>query len=247
MFSTRLIELLSRATSVAVLTGAGVSAESGVPTFRDPGGLWSQFRPEELANADAFLRNPDLVWSWYEFRRGIIADVAPNPGHAALAEFETLYSDFTLITQNVDGLHRRAGSRRLLELHGSILHNHCQSCRTPYGGEADDHAHPPRCTACGGLVRPSVVWFGEQLPQQEVREAWDAAARCQVFLSIGTSGEVYPAAQLPTVARNGGAYTVEINPRPSAIARQMHECIEGPSGVVLPALLEDVRRLRLTA
>lgn len=248
LFSSRLERLLETAQSVAILTGAGVSAESGVPTFRDPGGLWAQFRPEELANVDAFIRNPQLVWEWYQYRRRVISEVQPNPGHFALAEMETLVGDFTLATQNVDNLHQRAGSRDVTELHGNIARNICLDCRSDAGPLHVAEGDPvPRCAACGGMLRPGVVWFGEMLPGEQLRRASDAAARCQLFLSIGTSGEVYPAAQLPGLAREHGAYVVEINPRPSSIAHRMHECIEGPSGVVLPAMLDVMRRARGSA
>jgi NAD-dependent deacetylase len=247
LFSDRLLARCANAGSIAVLTGAGVSAESGVPTFRDPGGLWSRYRPEDLANMDAFLANPDLVWEWYSWRRTLIADVSPNPGHYALAEMEGLYPDFTLITQNVDNLHRRAGSTRIIELHGNIEHHRCIACDTPVAADAAPPSREAWHCRCGGLIRPSVVWFGEMLPQDALRDAWDAAERAEVFFSIGTSGEVYPAAQLPSVAQRNGAYVVEINPRPSAQARHMHELIEGASGVVLPALLDVIRRSRTNA
>jgi NAD-dependent deacetylase len=237
---------LAGARSVAVLTGAGVSAESGVPTFREPGGLWSKYRPEELANFDAFIRNPDLVWEWYSWRRALISEVKPNPGHYALAEMETLFPDFTLITQNVDNLHRRAGSTRVLELHGNIERNFCLQCLKPYtSNEAPPSKQAIRCD-CGGLIRPAVVWFGEMLPAEELRLAWEAAERADVFFSIGTSGAVYPAAQLPSVARQHGAYVVEINPNPSEQRHVMHEYIGGASGVVLPPLVETIRRMKST-
>jgi NAD-dependent deacetylase len=245
LFSARLERLLETAQSIAILTGAGVSAESGVPTFRDPGGLWSQFRPEELANVDAFIRNPQLVWEWYQYRRRVISEVAPNPGHFALAEMQTLLPDCTLVTQNVDNLHQRAGSGDVVELHGSIARNFCLDCRRDAGPlDIAEGGAVPSCTSCGGMIRPGVVWFGEMLPNEQLRRASDAAARCQLFLTIGTSGEVYPAAQLPGLAREHGAYVVEINPRPSSIAHRMHECIEGPSGIVLPAMVDVMRRAR---
>jgi NAD-dependent deacetylase len=248
LFSDRLHNLLERADSVAVLTGAGVSAESGVPTFRDPGGLWSRFKPEELANVDAFMRNPDLVWEWYSYRREVIAGVQPNAGHDALAGMETLIPDFTLVTQNVDNLHQRAGSADVVELHGNIERSFCMDCRAPVGMiDLPASKEVPHCAQCGGLIRPDVVWFGEMLPGEQLRRASDAAARCQLFLSIGTSGEVYPAAQLPGLAREHGAYVVEINPRASSIAHRMHECIEAPSGVVLPLFVDVIRRSRSTA
>lgn len=241
MFSETLIARLKNATSVAVLTGAGISAESGVPTFRGADGLWKKFKPEELANVDAFLRNPDLVWEWYSYRRQLISNVTPNPGHVALAAMEKLYADFTLITQNVDNLHRLAGSRNILELHGNIMRSFCIDCQADYpdvSALAKDEA--PRCTSCAGLIRPGVVWFGEMLPEGAMRDAQRAAKRAQVFFSIGTSGEVYPAAQLPALARSFGAYVVEINPDHTAISHQMDECIRAASGEVMPKILEAV-------
>jgi NAD-dependent deacetylase len=242
-FSTALVERLASAERVAVLTGAGVSAESGITTFRDPGGLWQQFRPEELANFDAFIRNPALVQGWYAYRRKIALEKAPNPGHHALARMEELYDDFTLVTQNVDNLHRRAGSRHILELHGNIIRNYCVDCRRPAADtEIDGHddGEVMRCL-CSGPIRPDVVWFGEMLPAATLQEAAEAAGRCEVFLSIGTSAIVYPAAQIPLIAIDSGAYVAEINIEPSALAGVMSEVILGPSGVVLPALLAAVK------
>ncbi len=247
MFSDQLLSALAGARSVAVLTGAGISAESGVPTFRDPGGLWAQFKPEELANVDAFMANPTLVWQWYSHRREVIGSVQPNAGHDALAALERLYGDFTLITQNVDGLHARAGSTRIIELHGSIQRSFCMQCARRYDEvEVPPSVEAPLC-ACGGRIRPAVVWFGEMLPPDAVRDAWAAAERSEVFFSIGTSGEVYPAAQLPSVAREHGAYVVEVNTKPTAISHRMHESIIGPSGTVLPALVDAVTRRRTVA
>ncbi len=247
MLSEILIQTLACARSVAVLTGAGISAESGVPTFRDPDGLWKQFKPQELASMDAFLRNPDLVWEWYSMRRKVLDRVQPNPGHFALVEMELLFPDFTLITQNVDGLHQRAGSSIVHELHGNIRRSFCIRCRKEC---AEDDSPPSlqvlKCD-CGGNIRPDVVWFGEMLPAKEVDVAWRAAERAEVFFSIGTSGEVYPAAQLPSIARNHGAYVVEINPQPTAISGIMNECLIGPSGTILPAIIEEIRRQKRTA
>lgn len=246
MISATLEGHLANASSITVLTGAGVSAESGVPTFRDKGGLWTKFKPEELANFQAFMANPNLVWEWYAHRRMIIQEVQPNPGHYALAELESLVPDFTVITQNVDNLHRRAGSTRVLELHGNIERSYCIDCRKPYEQSSDVEHVVPRC-GCGGLVRPDVVWFGEYLPEREMSLAWEAAERAELFFSIGTSGEVYPAAQLPGVARENGAYVVEINPNPSALATIMHECLMGTSASILPQLVATARRHRCTA
>lgn len=245
-FSPELTRRLAGAASVAVLTGAGVSAESGIPTFRDPGGIWEQFKPEELANISAFLRNPKLVQGWYEHRRLVAREKHPNSGHTALAELEDLVPAFTLITQNVDDLHRRAGSRRIVELHGNIMRSFCIDCgRSP--GEAEmlpDSEGAIRCAACSGLLRPDVVWFGEMLPMQALEGARDAAIEADVFLTVGTSGVVYPAADLPVLAHAHGAYVVEINVERSAIAGQLDEVVLGPAGEVLPALVDAVRAAR---
>lgn len=237
-----LIQVLLRARRVAALTGAGVSAESGVPTFRDAQtGLWAQYDPHELATPEAFQRNPRLVWEWYAWRREKVAGVEPNPGHYALAEMERRFPEFTLITQNVDGLHRRAGSRRMLELHGDITRSKCFACSRPAEAWAKTGEIPPRCPTCGGRLRPDVVWFGEMLPERALAAAMDAAARCDVFLSIGTSSLVYPAAALPEMALGAGAVVVEINPSETPLTPRATHSLRGPSGVVLPALLAALR------
>ena len=246
-FPPELIERLARARSVAVLTGAGISAESGVPTFRDPGGLWERFRPEELANVQAFLRNPDLVQRWYAYRRRLVREVEPNPGHYALVELERMVPDFALITQNVDNLHRQAGSRRVVELHGNLLRSYCIDCGRPADEvdlEAAAEGKPARCPACGGLIRPDVVWFGELLPEEALAEAYAACERAEVFLSVGTSAVVYPAAGLPLEAKRAGAYVAEINLQPSAIADQVDALLLGKAGEILPALVAAVRQAR---
>lgn len=245
-FSETLVRRLRQARRVAVLTGAGISAESGVPTFRDPDGLWQKFRPEELANVEAFLANPTLVQSWYAHRRRVVEDVRPNAGHLALAELEALVvgngGEFLLATQNVDGLHTRAGSQRLVELHGSLLRSTCLDCQAEVTGPAADERGAVTCEACGGLVRPDVVWFGEALPEDALGRASQAAAMADVYLSIGTSAVVYPAAGLPQIARQSGAYVAEINPEPSDIAWLLDEHVAGRAGEVLPDLVARVRR-----
>lgn len=244
-FSQELVDRLAQATSVMALTGAGISAESGVPTFRDPGGLWEAFSPEELANVDAFLNNPKLVQSWYAHRQAVIAEVEPNPGHYALAALGELIDDFTVITQNVDGLHQQAGSAHVAELHGNIRRAYCIDCEAP----APEGALTPaadtiaRCPTCGGLLRPDVVWFGEMLPRAEVQRAEQATQRADVCLSIGTSALVYPAAAIPQQARATGAYVAEVNIEPSAIADQIDETVIGKAGAVLPALVDAVRAI----
>jgi NAD-dependent deacetylase len=228
---------LKEARSVAVLTGAGVSAESGVPTFRGPGGLWRQHRPEDLATPGAFARNPKLVWEWYDWRRGRIAEIQPNPGHYALAEMEKRTPRFTLITQNVDGLHEQAGSRNVLRLHGSIWMVRCMSCEA----ESEDRRTPlpqmPPVCDCGGMLRPGVVWFGEPLPPGVWREAEAAARSAELFLVIGTSAVVYPAAGLAQIAKSSGARIVEINVAETVLSKEIDEFLQGPSGELLPRLI----------
>lgn len=242
-FSEKLLDKLSKASNVAVLTGAGVSAESGVPTFRDPGGIWEKFRPEELANFEAFMRDPDFVWSWYQHRREIMRDVKPNDGHFALAEMEKMFDNFDLITQNIDNLHFRAGSRNVTELHGNIERNYCIKCGQ-FAGEIDiSDKKVLKCEKCGGLVRPDVVWFGEMLPAEELRHAEEAAANADVFFSIGTSAEVYPAALLPVIARRAGAYSVEININKTAISYELNETLIGKSGDILKELVVKLKEI----
>lgn len=237
---TPLVDSLRRAKRVAVLTGAGISAESGVPTFRDAQtGLWAKYDPQELATAEAFRRDPKLVWDWYAWRRELVSRADPNPGHYALAEMERHIPHFSLITQNVDSLHRRAGSERLTELHGNISrvkcfqHGHAAS-------EWEDDDVPPRCSRCGSPLRPDVVWFGEALPREALDHALEAARTAEVFLSVGTSGIVQPAASLPLVAADAGAVLVEINPDRTPLSSVMTYRLSGPSGEILPALVSAV-------
>jgi NAD-dependent deacetylase len=239
-FSRELIDILRNTQSVCVLTGAGISAESGVPTFRGDEGLWEKFRPEELANFDAFMRNPDLVWEWYAYRRKLIHDVKPNPGHYALVELERRIKDFTLVTQNVDNLHRRAGSKNVVELHGNIERSYCVDCGadTPEA-ELHEFKGTPRCKQCGGLIRPGVVWFGEMLPTEAFSKAEEASARCDLFLCIGTSAVVYPAAALPFTALDQGAYVVEINLERTEFSSRAHEMLQGKAGEILPDLISQ--------
>jgi NAD-dependent deacetylase len=235
---------LEDAESVAVLTGAGISAESGVPTFRGQGGLWRSFRPEDLATPEAFERDPRLVWEWYGWRRGCIHKARPNAGHLALAELERRKTRdgkepqaFTLITQNVDGLHDRAGSRRILKLHGDIWLVRCVNCGAEERNEQVPLAElPPRCR-CGSLLRPGVVWFGEALPATEWEQAFAAAARPGVFMAVGTSGIVYPAAGLVEVARRAGSAIVVINPEATALDSHATWVMRGASGEILLRLL----------
>jgi NAD-dependent deacetylase len=236
VISNQLRGLLMPTTRVAILTGAGVSAESGVPTFRGAEGLWSKFRPEELANFDAFMANPRLVLEWYDYRRELMNTVQPNPGHETLARWEKYFNDFALITQNVDGLHRRAGSTKIHELHGNILKNKCSRCNRPAEWPHKfDPENLPTCE-CGGLLRPDVVWFGELLPARVIEEAWAKAEACELFFSLGTSAVVQPAASLPMVAKRAGAYVVEVNPEDTPLSGMCDEVFHGPSGEILPQI-----------
>jgi NAD-dependent deacetylase len=228
----------SRATirgPVTVLTGAGISAESGVPTFRGESGLWRRFQPQELATPEAFDRDPVLVWEWYDWRRGLIGSCVPNAAHETLAEMEAVLPGFTLITQNVDGLHQAAGSRKVLELHGNVWRVRCLSCdRVSENHQAPLPELPPRCSECGGLLRPDVVWFGESLPPEVLDKAWAAAARCRLMLVIGTSAVVHPAASLPLVALRNGAHLVEVNPAETPLSGHAHEVLRGRAAEMLP-------------
>ena len=243
--SAEFIQRLAVAKSVTVLTGAGVSAESGVPTFRDAQtGLWAKYRPEELATPRAFRRNPRLVWEWYAWRRKLVADAKANPAHAALAEMEQWFPQFHLITQNVDGLHQRAGSRNVIELHGNITRTKCFDEGTVIPSWQETGDVPPKCPNCGGLLRPDVVWFEEPLPEAEMEFAARASTTCEFFFSIGTSTVVYPAASLPFEALRAGASVVEINPQPTPFTEQAHFVLSGPAGVVLPELLAKLKSPR---
>jgi NAD-dependent deacetylase len=227
-------QLLRDASRIAVLTGAGISAESGIPTFRGTGGLWRNFRPEELATPEAFERDPATVWEWYRWRRQLISEAEPNPGHRALAELEARTPEFTLITQNVDGLHERAGSRRVLKVHGDIWINRCRSCGRETGELPAERL--PLCS-CGGVFRPGVVWFGESLPQDVWREAEKAAGRAQVMLVVGTSAQVYPAAGLVPVAQRNHSSVIEVNVGETPFSGSVDLVLRGPSGEILPAIV----------
>jgi len=230
---------LRAAERVLVLTGAGISAESGVPTFRGPQGLWRQFRPEDLATPEAFAREPRLVWEWYAWRRELIAPLQPNAAHRALAALESRVPSCLLATQNVDGLHAAAGSRRMVELHGTIWGLRCTGC----GRAGEDRRLsfpelPPRC-GCGAILRPDVVWFGEPLPEAAVGAAFEAARRADVVLVVGTSSLVYPAASLPEVARAAGAFVIEVNPERTPLSPLAHVSLRGTAAAHVPALVGE--------
>ena len=240
-FPADFIRFLKAASRIAVLTGAGVSQESGLRTFRDAQtGLWAQYKPEDLASPEAFARDPKLVWDWYAWRREAMKGVRPNPGHYALVELEKKIPQFTLITQNVDGLHRFAGSQNVLELHGNIQKVRCADCGTFTEEWGDDSETVPTCEKCGGLLRPDVVWFGEALPRAELEAAVNASRACQVYFSIGTSGLVQPAASLAHASRNNGSVVVEINAEPTPLTPKVDFAFHGKSGEILPDLLKAV-------
>jgi NAD-dependent deacetylase len=247
----RASEALRAARRVVVFTGAGISAESGIPTFRDAlTGLWARYDPEELATPQAFRADPELVWGWYEWRRALVSRAQPNAGHVAVAAIEAKVPGTVVVTQNVDDLHERAGSTALIRLHGSLFAPRCSDCAAPAAvpaasaGEGDvvepaegKRLPPPTCPGCGGLVRPGVVWFGEALPADALKAAVDAAAQCDLLLAVGTSGVVYPAAEIPAVAARHGATVVQVNPEPTALDRVADVNLRGPAAVVLPALV----------
>ncbi|CAN5617668.1 NAD-dependent deacylase [soil metagenome] len=241
---------LAEARRVVVSTGAGMSQESGIPTFRDAQeGLWARFSPQELATEAGFRANPRRVWSWYAWRRRRIASCSPHAGHAALVELEALVPELTVVTQNIDWLHHAAGSREVIELHGSIRRLKCLDRGHPFNGEPppaaeEEEADPPPCPTCGSPLRPDVVWFGEMLPQDATSRAWELAGHCDAMLVVGTSGTVWPAAELPYVAGRGGATVIEVGPQPSEITRAANVYLQGAAGTVLPALAAAVRRLR---
>jgi NAD-dependent deacetylase len=235
---TELVNALRHARRVTVLTGAGISAESGIPTFRQAQtGLWNRYHPEELATPEAFERNPQLVWEWYVWRRQLVAQSQPNAGHAALVVMQAHVPEWALITQNVDGLHQRAGSHGVIELHGNLMRYVCRAHRHVVSVDEPAVGMPPLCPACGSLVRPDVVWFGESLPPAALDAAFTAATSCEVFLSVGTSAVVQPAASLPIQALASGALTVEINPDETPLSRRVSFVVRGPAGQVLPALV----------
>ncbi len=239
---------VSRAARLIVLTGAGVSKESGIPTFREAqDGLWARYDPMEMASERGFLRNPKLVWEWYEYRFGMVASAQPNPGHRAIAALEEVVPAVTVVTQNIDGLHQASGSTRVLELHGSIQRYKCFGgkhtgyTRDDFAGQSEK---PPRCPRCGDLIRPDVVWFGEYLPQQVMQDAYAACRAADVALVVGTSGVVQPAASLPFVAQDAGATVIDVNPEEDEISGMADIFLRGKGGEVLPRLLEAVRALR---
>ena len=239
-------ERIRTAERVVVFSGAGVSRESGLDTFRGAGGLWERMRPEELATPEAFRADPGKVWRWYAWRYRQASEAHPNPAHGAIARLETLFPAVMVVTQNVDGLHQRAGSRSLLELHGTITRAVCERCGSDRDmGEAvaESSERPPLCS-CGGRFRPAVVWFGEMLPQEVLVQAYEEATFCDLFLSVGTSAVVYPAAGLIELAHQAGACLIEVNPEPTPFSSIMDLRLAAPAGEALPALVDAMERSR---
>lgn len=235
--SERLRERFAHARRVVVLTGAGVSAESGVPTFRGGGGaaVWKGMPFNVISSAGMLQRDLPEVWAWFDYRRGVLQSLSPNPAHVALAGWQSHFEDFTLVTQNIDGLHQRAGSRDVIELHGSIWRARCVGCGAQYDmRDEPDRTRPRACLECGDAMRPDVVLFGEMLPMGAFERASEKAESCDLFFVIGTSAVVYPAAALPEIARNANAYTVEINPESTPLSGLCDEVINGRAGEILP-------------
>jgi NAD-dependent deacetylase len=233
-----LLDALRAARQVCVLTGSGISAESGVPTFREAQtGLWQQYDPQELATPEAFQRDPELVWRWYRWRRELVAAARPNAGHEALVTLASLVPEFTLVTQNVDGLHQRAGSDGVIEFHGNLFEDRCfvEGCIVR---DADMSSAVPLCPGCGGMLRPGVVWFGEAIPESAMHAAAAAVSNCDLFFSIGTSALVWPAAGLADAARQQGASVVEVNLDATPLSSQTDFCLQGKSGSILPELVD---------
>ncbi len=233
-----LLGKIKSAKSVVFFTGAGISAESGIPTFRGKDGIWNKLKPEELASFDAFLKNPELVWEWYNHRKKIIHDSKPNAGHIAIAEAQNIFDRVTVITQNIDNLHYRAGSKTVYELHGNIERNYCIKCKTFYNEELDFSKGVPVCK-CGGLIRPDVVWFGEYLPEDQFDASEEAARNCDIIFIVGTSAVVYPAASLIFTAKQNKAYLVEVNIEETEISKYADCSFYSEAGSILPQIVRN--------
>jgi NAD-dependent deacetylase len=229
MLSSVLLKKIRRARVVAVLSGAGISAASGIPTFRGTNGLWKNYQPEELANFDAFVKNPQLVWEWYNWRKSLINQVKPTHAHYALVQLEQVFGEISIVTQNVDNLHILAGSKKVIELHGNIMQSKCSACDKPYLEKFDPLLAIPHCSDCGALIRPAVVWFGEMLPQSAIEEARKTIIDCEILFVVGTSGKVEPAASLPYLAKTVNALVIEVNPEITAISQLADEVCRMPA------------------
>ncbi len=242
-FDLSFLNKLKESKRIVFFTGAGISAESGIPTFRGKDGIWNKLRPEELVNFNAFMRNPQMVWEWYNHRKKIIHESKPNAGHQAIAEMQELFEDVTVVTQNIDNLHRRAGSKKIFELHGNIERNFCIKCRTFYNEELNFSEGVPKCK-CGGLIRPDVVWFGEYLPEDQFSGGEKAALNSDMFFVVGTSAIVYPAAGLVYTAKRAGSFIVEVNIEETEVSSACDASFYGEAGKILPAIVEQLKMLR---
>lgn len=246
--SRNFLERLHKASFVTVLTGAGMSAPSGIPTFRGKDGLWNKYNAHELANVQAFQKNPKLIWEWYRWRREIIRKASPNPGHFALVDLAKYFPDLQIITQNVDGLHQRAGTEKITELHGNIMRSKCIDCTYEAAArEAEYSTEIPRCPDCGAMLRPAVVWFGESLPAAAIDNAQQFSAAAEIIFSIGTSSLVEPAASLPYLAKGNGAFVVEVNPAETPLSEIADERFTAGADKFLPALVMVMQKLRKRA
>ena len=236
------IEELKLAKSIVFFTGAGISAESSIPTFRGKDGIWNKLKPEELANFDAFMKNPSMVWEWYNHRKKIIHESKPNLAHTTIAEMQDYFDEVIVVTQNIDNLHRRAGSKNIFELHGNIERNYCINCKKKYNEGLEFISGVPKCD-CGGLIRPDVVWFGEYLPMDQFTGGEKASANSDVFFAVGTSAVVYPAAGLISVAENAGATIVEINVEETPLSHVANYTYFGKAGEILPLIFNEYKSL----
>ncbi len=244
MLTQKLLSRLKNASTVTALTGAGISAESGVPTFRGKDGLWDNQKVEELATPQALRNNPELFLKFYMWRKKLINEVKPNLGHYSLVDFERIYKDFFLVTQNVDNLHREAGNKNIVELHGNIFYTKCADCDKSHTEPNSESTQIPICNSCGGPLRPDVVLFGENLQEKNLRAAQEAAAGSEIFFSIGTSSLVEPAASLPFLAKANGSYVVEINSEETPLSQHADECLRGATGKLLPTLVIIIEKLQ---
>ena len=244
LFSHSFLSLLKRCSKIMISTGAGFSAESGAPTFRSEDGLWKTFRPEQLATPEAFHENPVRVWEWYDWRRRLYANIQPHKGHFALVDLENMYPHLHVFTQNVDGLHQRAGSKNVHELHGNIWRARCTAENTVQPLLENPIKQIPPVCKCGAILRPDVVWFGEPLPQEVLDMAWAGARMTDAFFMIGSSATVQPAASLAWVAAEHGALVVEINPESTPLTEIAHESFRGTAGTILPMLVTELKSLR---
>lgn len=242
-FNQTFLTKISESNKIVFFTGAGISAESGIPTFRGKGGIWNKLKPEELANFNAFMRNPQMVWEWYNHRKKIIHEAKPNAGHIAIAAMQDLIEEVTVVTQNIDNLHRRAGSKNIFELHGNIERNFCVNCRTFYNEELDFSNGVPKCK-CGGLIRPDVVWFGEYLPEDQFEGGENTSVLSDMFFVVGTSAVVYPAAGLVHAAKRAGSFIVEVNVVETEISSLCDQSFLGEAGKILPEIVNEVKRIK---